>query len=160
MKPMRRQRQQLNEQETQAILERGLYGVLSLNGDPYLYGVPLNYIFCGDRLYFHCAKEGLKLDLIRENPKASFCVVDRADLVAEEYTTYFSSAMVFGNARIVEDERELLQAIKKFAIRFAPGDSAENRKAAIDKDWAALCMFALEIESMTGKQAIELVDEA
>ena len=94
---MRRKRQELSREDTAAILERRASGVLALaeeGGFPY--AVPLSYVYTGDKLYFHCAKSGHKLGLIRQNPKASFCVVDQDQIVPEEYTTYFRSAIVFG----------------------------------------------------------------
>ena len=38
------------------------------------YVVPMSYGYDGDRLYFHCASEGRKLDVVRRNPNACFAV--------------------------------------------------------------------------------------
>ena len=59
----------------------------------------------GTKLYFHCAKAGHKLDAIRAQPKASFCVIDQDQIVPAEYTTYFRSVIAFGTVRILEDEQ-------------------------------------------------------
>lgn len=73
---MRRGRQALPPKECREILSRGTCGVLSVLGDGgYPYGVPLSYVYDGESIYFHCAKEGHKLDAIRQNDKVSFCVV-------------------------------------------------------------------------------------
>ena len=155
---MRRKRQELSREDTAAILERRDSGVLALaeeGGFPY--AVPLSYVYTGDKLYFHCAKSGHKLELIRQNPKASFCVVDQDQIVPEEYTTYFRSVIAFGRIRLLEAPEEKRRAIELLARRYAPEDTPANRDAAIDRDFAPLCMLELSIEHLSGKEAIELV---
>ncbi|WP_438590906.1 pyridoxamine 5'-phosphate oxidase family protein, partial [Faecalibaculum rodentium] len=74
---MRRKKQALDRTEIDR-MHYGTNGVLALSGDEeYPYAVPISYVQDGDVLYFHCARSGHKLDLIRQNPKASFCVVDQ-----------------------------------------------------------------------------------
>ena len=155
---MRRKNQALSAKECAAVLNRGASGVLALAGeDNYPYAVPMSFVYDGDSLYFHCAKNGHKLDVIRCNSKASFCVIDQDQIVPEEYTTYFRSVIVFGTIRILENEQEKRIAIEKLALKYAPGDSAQNRRSAIDREWNALCMMEMKIEYMTGKEAIELM---
>lgn len=155
---LRRKRQALSETDCSDILKRGTSGVLALMGDGgYPYAVPMSYVYDGEKLYFHCAKSGHKLDAIAGNPKASFCVVDRDQVVPEEYTTYFRSVIVFGTMRIIEEEQEKRTAVEKLALKYAPEDSAQNRRAAIEKDWKPLCMLELTPEHITGKEAVELM---
>lgn len=155
---LRRKRQALSETDCSDILKRGTSGVLALMGDGgYPYAVPMSYVYDGEKLYFHCAKSGHKLDAIAGNPKASFCVVDRDQVVPEEYTTYFRSVIVFGTMRIIEEEQEKRTAVEKLALKYAPEDSAKNRAAAIEKDWKPLCMLELTPEHITGKEAVELM---
>ena len=82
--------------------------------------------------------------------------MEKDEIVPEEYTTYFRSVIAFGQIRRLEDDTEKRAAIEKLAARYAPDDSAENRASAIDKEWAPLCMLELDVEHMTGKEAIEL----
>ena len=154
---MRRKKQALSREEIDAILERGSSGVLGLSGDDgYPYAVPISYVYDGDTFYFHCAKSGHKIDAIRRNERASFCVIDQDQVVPEEYTTYFRSVIAFGKMQMIEDEGEKREAIEKLAMKYAPEDSAEGRKAAIDREWVPLCMLKMSIEHLTGKEAIEL----
>jgi len=65
-------------EETDRLLQVGVYGVLSTAGSGGLpYGVPLNYVYHKNVIYFHCAVDGLKLDLLNQNNMVSFCVVDK-----------------------------------------------------------------------------------
>lgn len=154
---MRRKKQALSQEECASVLFRGTSGVLALSGDDgYPYAVPISYVFDGKRLYFHSAKSGHKLDAVRHNPKASFCVIDKDQVVPEAYTSYFRSVIVFGTIRIVEDEQEKYRAIEKLAVKYAPDDTAENRREAIAREWTPLCMLEMTIDHLTGKEAVEL----
>ncbi len=155
---MRRKNQQLTKDECDFILKIATSGVLALEGDDgYPYAVPLSYMYDGEKIYFHCAKEGHKIDAIKRNPKASFCVIERDDVVPEEYTTYFRSVIAFGNVRILEDREEKHDAIEKLALKYAPNDDAKNRERFIQLEWAPLCMLEMTIDHVTGKEAKELM---
>ena len=94
---MRRKKQQMSGDACDELLFRGTSGVLALSGDDgYPYAVPISYVYDGEKIYFHCAKSGHKLDAIKRNPKASFCVIGQDQIVPEEYTTYFRSVIAFG----------------------------------------------------------------
>ena len=157
---MRRKKQLLSQEETAAVLCRGSSGVLALAGeDGYPYAVPLSYVYDGGSLYFHCARSGHKLDAIRRCEKASFCVIDQDQIVPEEYTSYFRSVIAFGRVRILEDEGEKRAAIEKLALKYAPDSTVEDRKQVIQKEWEPLCMLEMELDHVTGKEAIELVQD-
>ena len=140
-----------------AVLSRGTSGVLALCGDSgYPYAVPVSYVFDGEKLYFHSANSGHKLDAVKRSPKASFCVIDQDLVIPEEYTTYFRSVIVFGIIRILEDEQEKLAAIEKLAVKYAPDDTEEHRQKAIAREWKPLCMLEMTPEHISGKEAVEL----
>lgn len=157
-RPMRRKAQTLSAAECEAALRRGTSGVLALHGDGgYPYAVPLSYAYENGRLYFHCARSGHKLDAIRRDGRASFCVIDADEVAPEAYTTLYRSVIVFGRVRVLEDEREKRAAIERLARRYAPDDTAAGRAAAIAREWDALCLLELCAAHMSGKEAIELV---
>ena len=155
---MRRKRQALSSEEISAVLNRGTSGVLALSGDnDYPYAVPISYVYDGEKLYFHCAKSGHKLNAVQRNAKASFCVIDQDKIIPEEYTSYFRSVIVFGRIQVIKDEDKKWQAIEKLAVKYAPQDSDERRREAIDREWKPLCMLEMTIDHMSGKEAIELL---
>ena len=156
-RPMRRSGQALGMDACKEVLSRGTSGVLALLGDGgWPYAVPMSYAFDGEKLYFHCAREGHKLDAIRREARASFCVVDRDDVKPAEYTSYFRSVIIFGRVRVIEDEAQMRAAIELLARRYFPEDSAENRRRAIEREWAGLCMLEMDIDHLSGKEAVEL----
>ena len=153
---LRRKRQALSAEECAAVLLRGTSGVLALSGDNgYPYAVPISYVYDGKALYFHCARAGHKLDALRRDPKASFCVVDQDQVVPEEYTTYFRSVIAFGKVRIQEDIEEKQAALEALGERFNPGEK-ESLRQEISGAWDRVCVLEMAIEHLTGKEAKEL----
>lgn len=148
----------LSQKEITSVLNQGTSGVLALSGDAgYPYAVPISYVYDDGRIYFHCAKSGHKLDAIRHNKKASFCVIDQDHIMPEEYTTYFRSVIAFGQIRILENDKEKWTVMKKLALKYTPESTSEERESAIRRDWLPLCVLEMTIDHVTGKEAIELV---
>lgn len=144
-------------EDTIAVMERGTNGILAVSGDDdYPYAVPMSYIYTNNKIYFHCAKSGHKLDGIKRNAKVSFCVVDQDEIIPEKYTTYFRSAVAFGHARILDDPAEIRKAAEIIALKYSP-DYKEGIPEEINSSMAALCIVEISIDHLTGKEAIELV---
>ena len=153
---MRRKRQQLTEAESIAILGSATSGTLALLGDGgYPYALPISYVYHDGKLYFHSAVAGHKVDAIRNCDKASFCVIDQDEVHGEHYTTYFRSVIAFGHIRIIEDEKEKLAAARLLGNRYNPKQDEALQKE-IDKGFHRMLVLCLEIEHLTGKEAIEL----
>ncbi|MDL2294601.1 pyridoxamine 5'-phosphate oxidase family protein [Ruminococcaceae bacterium OttesenSCG-928-D13] len=153
---MRRKKQLLSAEDCAKILTDGSNGVLAVHGDDgYPYTVPLSYVYHNDKIYFHCAKAGHKLDAIARDAKVSFCVVDRDEVVPAEATTYFRSVVAFGRARVLTDMAEMRGPIQALAAKYMPG-LAKAQQAAIDKEAHLMAMVEITVDHLTGKEAIEL----
>ena len=154
---MRRKRQQLTDEECIRILETSTAGTLALLGDGgYPYAVPISYVYRDGKLYFHSALSGHKIDAIRNYDKASFCIIDKDDVHGEEYTTYFRSVIAFGHIRLIEDEEEKREAALCLGNHYNPNhDDALQKELA--KGFNHMVIIRMDIEHMTGKEAIELV---
>ena len=76
----------------------------------------------------------------------------------EEYTTLFKSVIVFGNIKVMENEKEIMRAIDALGRKYVPDNSAVNRENAIKKDWEALCMLEMSVEHLSGKQSRALAE--
>ena len=153
---MRRKNQALSSEECIQVLNRATSGVLAVSGDEgYPYAVPLSYVYHNNKIYFHGAKTGHKLDGIERNEKVSFCVIDQDQIVQEEYTSYFRSVIVFGRARIM-GEKDKRRALEILTARYSPDIEESERAQAIDKGLENVSMIELEIENMSGKEAKKL----
>ena len=140
-------------------------GVLSVLGDGgYPYGVPLSYVYKDGCVYFHSAVEGHKIDAIRNEDKCSFTVIDQDEIHPDEYTTYFRSVIAFGRIHRLESMEDILHGLRLLGERYNPSDHA-GLQHEIDKSVAMpggiahtrVAVLCMEIEHLSGKEAIELV---
>ena len=145
---MKHANQQLSNEEAIAILQRGKSGVLALHGDNgYPYAVPISYVYHEGKIILHGA-------LARDN-HVSFCVVDLNDIVPQEFTTYFRSAMVFGTVRTVTDPAEKQAALEAVGHKYSPNQN--DLLPYIGKHFDYVKVMVLEIDHLTAKESIELV---
>ena len=148
---MKRKERQLSAELTEKILNKCTNGVLSVIGDDgYPYGVPVSYAYSDGKIFFHCAKEGHKVDAIKNNPKVSFTVIAQDDVIPEKYGTDFASVIAFGKASFVEDPEEMLRShisiIEKYSSEYYDGGIEYFNKAK-----TAMRMVKIDIEHITGK---------
>lgn len=143
---------QLPQEQALEILEKAQYGVLALEGDDnYPYTVPVNYAFEDNKIYFHGAPEGHKVDAAKRNEKVSFCAVSKADIVPEAYNCLFLSTVAFGKIRIIEDDQEKQKALELIISKYSKGFE-EGGKAYMKASWDEVLTFVIELEHITGKK--------
>ncbi len=148
---MRRFKQEISEAECLAILEKEPRGVLAVLGEEdYPYAVPLDFLYRDGKLYFHCAREGHKLDAIRRHNKVSFCVMDGGYRREGEWALNIRSVIVFGRIRAMDrDEPEIEKLLRALGNRYNPdpADVERELRGAIHR----VQMLELTIEHMSGK---------
>ena len=75
-------------------------------GEPYI--VPMNFGYRDGHLYFHCAREGRKLDVLRANPRVCFELEAGVRTVRGEtackWSTAYESVIGWGTATVLMDE--------------------------------------------------------
>ena len=153
---MRRFKQQLAVGDAVKILNSCTNGILSLvdtDGAPY--GVPISYVYDGgNHIYLHSAACGRKIDCINADSRCSFCVVSQDNIVPEEFTTYFRSVIVAGRIKILTDAEEILHGLIMLSDKYCPGIDPTKE---IDKFRNTVKVLRIDIDSITGKESIELV---
>lgn len=153
---MRRNKQLLSAEDTAAVMDRCTNGVMACVGDEdYPYAVPLSYVYFNGKIYFHSAKAGHKIDAIMKNPKVSFSIIDEDTIVSEKYTSYFRSVIAFGKARIAEGD-ERTEAFRALVEKYS-GDQPEEAKNREITGCTQAFVIAIDVEHITGKEAIEYV---
>ena len=95
------------------------------DGDGMPYSVPLSLARTDEKtFYFHCATEGKKLDILRENPRVCLTAVSKCKPTVgpkdSSFTLEFKSAIAFGKAEIVADDNEKREALRAICQRFLP----------------------------------------
>lgn len=155
---MRRKNQLLSKEETIKILKSCTSGVLGVIGDDdYPYTVPVSYTYKDGKLFFHGAKEGHKIDSIKRNDKVTFCIIEKDEVIQKTFTTHFRSVSIFGRARILTEDEERKYAIDSLVEKYSP-DYIEEGQQEIKSAWNRVCILEITIEHITGKAAIELIN--
>ena len=153
---MRRIKQQLPHSECINILKNEVRGVLSVLGDEgYPYGIPINFYYAEDenKIYFHGAKEGHKIDAVKKCSKVSFCVYDKGVKSEVQKGLDFKSIIVFGRIKIVENFEKTIDICRKLSRQF---DFGEDYIEDEIKKFAKFVMcLELTPEHITGKAVNE-----
>ena len=120
---MRRKDRERDADFAWRVLETAPYATLSTvnkAGEPC--SVPVSPARLDNAIVFHCAVAGEKLDNLTANPSVCLSAVSRADILAEQYTMAYDSAVFHGRAQIVTDPRQRRAALR--ARRVSSGSPA------------------------------------
>lgn len=154
----RKEREVTCTEEILEILEACKVCRLGLCEEGKVYIVPMNYgyIFRDGRisLYFHCAKEGRKLDVIGKNNNVGIEMDCRHELVegkfACQYSYYFASIIGNGTAEVVEEPGEKQRALGLIMKHQAGRDFEEfETNPNLEK---AVAILRVDVEEYTCKQ--------
>jgi nitroimidazol reductase NimA-like FMN-containing flavoprotein (pyridoxamine 5'-phosphate oxidase superfamily) len=140
----------------------GRLGTIGRDGYPMV--KPLNFAYHDNRIYFHSAKEGEKIDDLKRDNRVCFEVDLPIALVKSlgiacraEYL--YRSAIIKGRAHIVEDAAESMSGLRLLMEKYQP----EGGYGAFPEDKMKLiAVVRIDIEEMTGKEDLgkELLKEA
>lgn len=145
---LRRKDKKMDKEATIDLLEKADVGVLSTLGeDGYPYGVALNYVYLNHKIYFHCAKDGHKLDNINFHNKVSFSIYDDVQIKGKALTTFYRSLVVFGKARIIETDEDILLAL---VLKYADLDEHMARNM-IRKEIDVTALVEIDVDHISGK---------
>ena len=129
---------------------------LGFYDDGQVYIVPLNfgYVLNGGRytFYFHGAKEGRKIDLIRRSPYVGFEMdthfkINEADRACG-CSARFQSVIGNGYASSVEDFEEKKRGLLAIMVQNTGKDDWSFSEEAV----RAVCVFKMEAEQLTCKE--------
>ncbi len=145
---MRRSDKLMAKADSLKLLERGREGVLATCGDDgYPYTTVVNYVYYKNKIYFHSAKAGYKIDNINKNPKVAFTVFDNVEVIGEDLNTLYQSVIVFGKAKVLNADKNVLMAlINKYSAL-----DIETAEKYIEREIDVTAIVEITIEHITGK---------
>ena len=122
---------------------------------PYVVTLSCGYDAVLNRLCFHVARQGRKLDIIARNPRACATVVADLGYLAGECAHPYASVVLVGRMRVLEDPADARRAMRTLIgqLESADDESAIWARNLLDTE-AGLgrCrMLALEIAELTAK---------
>ena len=131
-------------------------GVLAINGDNgYPYAIPVNYFYSEEdnKIYFHGARIGYKVELLKKNNNVCFTVYGNEEINNEKWDPYVSSVVVFGKCNCIQDKDKTLSFLKKFACKYYPNEKMVDEE--MQKSGNAVLMYEINIEHLSGKRVQE-----
>lgn len=141
------------------LIDRCQHGTVAFateDGAPYC--IPLSLVRAGDKLYFHCAKQGHKTDLLHRDGRVCVTFVgadDPAFVAPAMYTTYFQSVVVMGRAAEVTDTKEKADALRALCRKLTPHDLGEGLEKAIEKSLSVTAVWRVSMDQVTGKAKLK-----
>jgi hypothetical protein len=150
---MRRKEKEIKDPaEIEDVLKKGMFCRVGLSDKDTPYVVPVCYGYENGALYFHCAKEGRKLDILRKNSHVCAEISTDTEIVRNDTACHWSlkyrSVIGFGKAFILEDEGEKRQGLS-IILRHYGSNDPEFQAGMIKKT----VVVKVVIENITGKKA-------
>jgi len=125
---------------------------LALSEEDRPYIVPLCFGYEGDTLYFHSAREGRKLNILRKNNNVCFEFdIDHEIVEADDACGWgmkYQSVIGFGKGSIIDDIE-----LKRKALNIIMQHYSRNSYEYPDKTVKKIVIIKIEIEHMTGKKS-------
>ena len=148
---MRRKEQEITDRAAiKSIIARSTVCRLALSEDDRPYIVPLCFGYEDNALYFHTAREGKKIDILKKNNRVCFQVDCDHELVTDDtackWSMKYRSVVGFGKAFLIDDPEAKRKALDSIMQHYG-GRVSGYSAAAMDKT----IIIKVEIESMAGK---------
>ena len=154
---IRKKKNKIEDLAAEELLQGSRRGVLAVNGDDgYPYAVPVNYFYDREnqRIYFHGARAGHKVDALRACDKVCFTVYGNEMIKEEDWAPFMQSVVVFGRCHLLESGCEkVMEMLKRFAMKYYPNEELVDEEIA--QAGRAVQMFEIEIEHLSGKEVQE-----
>jgi nitroimidazol reductase NimA-like FMN-containing flavoprotein (pyridoxamine 5'-phosphate oxidase superfamily) len=150
---MRRKEKEITDKaEIESIIKQSLVCrlAMSVDGEPYI--VPLCFGYTDGVLYMHSAKEGKKIEILKQNNGVCF----EFDIATEvttgktacDWGMNYRSVIGFGKASFVEDLEEKRKALEIITVQYA-GKTYKLTDGAVKET----LVIKVDVEAMTGKQS-------
>ena len=153
---IRKKKNELNKNTAEKLLQHSRRGILAVNGDDgYPYAIPVNYIYDrgAQKIYFHGARSGHKVDALKASDKVCFTVYGNETIKEEPWAPFMQSTVVFGRCHFVEAGERAAVLLKQFAMKYYPNEQLVDEEMI--RAGKAAQLFEIEIEHLSGKEVQE-----
>jgi nitroimidazol reductase NimA-like FMN-containing flavoprotein (pyridoxamine 5'-phosphate oxidase superfamily) len=149
---MRRKDRERDRNFAEEVVDRCRYAVLAtVNDDGSPYCVPLSIVRDGERIYFHCAREGRKIDNLKGRNRVCLACVGNVEEPPDHFTVVYESAIVFGAAEEVLEDEEKVRALRLLCERHSPANMAAFEDE-LARGYPVTAVWKIHIEEISGKQ--------
>ena len=153
---IRRTKSEISVEEAKILLKNNKRAAFSVNGDNgYPFTIPINFYYDENenKIYFHSAKSGHKIDSIKASNKVCFTTWDDGYLDEGDWAYHVSSCVVYGRAILVDDRKITEEKVRILAMKYYP--TTKEVEQEIQKSIDRVQLVAIEIEHISGKKVHE-----
>ena len=147
-----RKNKQIPNEEAIALIKNEKRGILCVNGDEgYPYAMPMNHFYDPEEecIYFHCGRNGHRLDALKKSDKVSFCVCEQGYRDDGDWAYNVRSVIVFGKVEIIDDLEKVSLISRKLCYKFTQDEAYIQNE--IDHYGKATLLLRLKPEHICGK---------
>lgn len=155
-RPNRRKNKEIGMDEVTKLLVNERRGVLAVNGDDnYPYAIPVNYVYDQEnqKIYFHGAKVGHKVDSLKKSDKVCFTVYGNETIKDIDWAPYMQSVVIFGRCHLIDDAEIAGTWLRQLAMKYYPDNSTIEEEIGVSGK--AVQMYVINIEHLSGKEIQE-----
>ena len=148
---MRRKDREESRDFALKVADKCAYSVMAtVNPDGSPYCVPLSMARDGEWLYFHCAKEGRKIDNLQNSSRVCVSCVGDVKPISDDFSTEYESAVINGTASEVTGREEKIRGLRLISERYTPGNMAAFDEA-IERSLEITGVWKIHIDEISGK---------
>lgn len=152
---MRRKDREIKDKEEMIkIIDHSTICWIAMARDNAPYIVPMNFGFKDQVVYLHSIAEGLKVDILKNNPKVCAAFTQSIELMPSavvcETDMKYQSVLVFGKALFIKKEdkkKEALDIIVKHYYKNLLNKKIEYTTASLE----SIVIIKVRVQKMTGK---------
>lgn len=160
MKGIRRKEKEIQDKdEMVAIIESAKYitVAMSLNNEPYLVTLSHGYDRENNCIYFHCAQEGKKVDILRENNVVWGQALADHGYVDGSCDHLYATTHFKGQVTFVENIEEKRHALSIMIHQLESEPVTVTEEQVTEKSVKSVIIGRIDIDYISGKKAKEVV---
>jgi nitroimidazol reductase NimA-like FMN-containing flavoprotein (pyridoxamine 5'-phosphate oxidase superfamily) len=150
---MRRKDKEITDKSViERILNSSVFCRIAISDKEAPYLVPLNFGYSDNALYFHSAREGRKIDLLKQNNRVCFEIDCGSEISESEkscgWTTRYRSVIGYGNIEIISNPRQIKEGLDIIMSHYGRKENTYD-----EKYFERIVILKLTIDRITGKQS-------
>jgi nitroimidazol reductase NimA-like FMN-containing flavoprotein (pyridoxamine 5'-phosphate oxidase superfamily) len=148
----RKEKEIKNKKEIERIIKKALVCRIAVSDNNYPYVFPVCFGYKDSSLYFHCALQGKKIEILKKNNNVCFEIDIDIELVESDkgcdWGMRYLSVIGFGKARFVEQAEEKKEALSVIMKHYSDKDYQFP-----ENSFEKVRVVKIEVKGMTGKKS-------
>jgi len=151
-----------NREIIKEVLDSVEFGTLAICKDDKPHSLPVNFVYLNKCIYFHGSAKGRKIDILKNNPFASFSVVEPYSVIQSYFsskdnlacpaTHFFKSIVIDGKIKFVKNDKEKVQALTALMQKLQKeGRYIPLKEEVYKKIIDATTVYKLNIDNLCSK---------